>query len=48
MPLGDGGRGITMILVDLCMLFHVDELKDAGVTSLKLEGRNEEAGVWPP
>ncbi len=36
---GDGGKGYPLSLVDLCMLFHVDELKDAGVTSLKLEGR---------
>ncbi len=35
----DGGQGYPLSLVDLCMLFHVDELKDAGVTSLKLEGR---------
>ena len=37
---GDGGKaGYPLSLADLCMLFHMDELKDAGVTSLKLEGR---------
>ena len=33
------GEGYPLSLADLCMLFHVDELSDAGIRSIKLEGR---------
>ena len=33
------GEGYPLSLADLCMLFHADELSDAGVKSIKLEGR---------
>ncbi|MBR3316230.1 MAG: U32 family peptidase [Atopobiaceae bacterium] len=44
MPLEADSRGSYLLSAnDLCMLDHLDELADAGVASLKIEGRNKGA-----
>ncbi len=39
----DGGDTFIMNAKDLCMAAHVDELADAGVDAIKIEGRNKKA-----
>lgn len=43
-PVEEDGRGsYIMNAKDLCMLEHLDELREAGVDSIKIEGRNKKA-----
>ncbi len=37
----DAGASYILSSNDLCMIEHIDELREAGVSSLKLEGRNK-------
>lgn len=39
----DGGLSYIMNSKDLCMLEHLDDLIDAGIDSIKIEGRNKKA-----
>lgn len=39
----DGGNTYIMNAKDLCMIDHLQELADAGVDSIKIEGRNKKA-----
>lgn len=43
-PIEEDGRGTYILNAeDLCMLAHLDDLADAGVDSVKIEGRNKKA-----
>ena len=43
-PIEEDGRGTYILNAeDLCMLEHLDELAEAGVDSIKIEGRNKKA-----
>lgn len=39
----DGAASYILNADDICMLEHLDELRDAGVDSIKIEGRNKKA-----
>jgi putative protease len=43
-PIEEDGRGTYILNAeDLCMIAHLDDLADAGVDSIKIEGRNKKA-----
>ncbi|MGN0037589.1 MAG: U32 family peptidase [Coriobacteriales bacterium] len=39
----DGAASYILNADDICMLEHLDELRDAGIDSIKIEGRNKKA-----